>query len=202
MTSPLEHAVRIQAARGTGQDRAAVFEYADRLVIALADGAGGTGNGAVAAQAIVDAVGAVGDATPDWSTLLEALDADGERLGSGQSTAVIVSLDAMGIVGASCGDSCAWIIGGDEIVDLTEGQRRKPLVGDGGTAFQIRGQLAGGTLLVASDGLWRYAKQSDIARIVQSSDLEPGAQALIDLVRLPNGELQDDVAVVLCRVRR
>jgi hypothetical protein len=60
-------------------------------------------------------------------------------------------------------------------------------------------QLAGGTLLVASDGLLHYARQADIIRIASGEDLQAAARALIDLVRLPNGTLQDDVAVVLCR---
>ena len=46
------HAVRIVPARGAGQDRAAVFEHGEQLVVVLADGAGGTGDGARAAQAI------------------------------------------------------------------------------------------------------------------------------------------------------
>ncbi len=45
-------------------------------------------------------------------------------------------------------------------------QDRKPLVGDGGipVSFQL-GALAGGTLIAASDGLFRYAKREDIVRV-------------------------------------
>lgn len=196
-----EYAIAIQAARGAGQDRAAVFEHVDRLVVALADGAGGTSNGARAAQAIVDAVGAVEDPRQDWCALLEALDGDHQRLRNGQSTAVVLSLDPGGIRGASVGDSGAWVIRGDELIDLTEGQLRKPLLGDGCRPFRVRGLLGGATLLAASDGLWRYARRGDIVRLAQSADLEEAARALVALVRLANGALQDDVAVVLCRSR-
>jgi len=64
-------------ARGAGQDRAAVFEHGEQLVVVLADGAGGTGDGARAAQAIVDAAG---NATQDWSAFLDTLDTKLEGL--------------------------------------------------------------------------------------------------------------------------
>ena len=191
------HAVRIVPARGAGQDRAAVFEHGERLVVALADGAGGTGDGARAAQAIVDAAG---NATQDWSAFLDTL--DGKLEAVGQSTAVVLSIDAGTVVGASCGDSGAWLIRGEDIVDLTESQVRKPLVGAGCRPVGFTCELAAGTLLVASDGLFRYAMRDDIARISRSPDLETAAHALTDLVRLANGGLQDDVAVVLCRAAR
>jgi len=49
-------AVEIRAAARAGQDRAVVIERPDGVVIALADGAGGTGAGAESAQAVIDAV--------------------------------------------------------------------------------------------------------------------------------------------------
>lgn len=195
----LSYAVELAATQHGGQDRARVIEVGDDLIVALADGAGGTGNGATAAQAIVDAVGA--DSIADgWYALLEVLDCDTRRLGNGQSTAVIVSILGGVLSGASVGDSGAWLLQGTNVVDLTQGQQRKPLVGDGCAPWRIPPtRLDGGTLLVASDGLLRYGKPLDIIRIASSEDLQAAAQALIDLVRLPNGTLQDDVAVVLCR---
>ena len=196
------YVVEIAAARGSGQDRARAFAHGDDLVIALADGAGGTGNGATAAQAIVNAVGAVGPGV-DWCGLLADLDLDGKRLGHGQSTAVVLLISSSGISGSSIGDSGAWLIAGTEVLDLTDGQARKPLVGDGCNPFRVAAPpLVDGTLLVASDGLLRYAKRSDIARIAGGPDLAAAARALVDLVRLPNGEFQDDVAIVLCRRQR
>jgi serine/threonine protein phosphatase PrpC len=193
------HVVELVATRGTGDDRACVCTVEGGIVIALADGAGGTGNGAQAAQAIVDAASASHLAT-DWCALLSNLDEDGTRLGHGQSTAVALSLSASGIAGASVGDSGAWIITAADVIDLTVGQTRKPLVGSGCFPYAIAGApLGSGTLVVASDGLLRYAKQHDIARIARGPDLAAAARALVELVRLPNGSLQDDVAIVLCR---
>jgi serine/threonine protein phosphatase PrpC len=56
-----------------------------------------------------------------------------------------------------------------------------------------------GTLLLASDGLFKYARRADIARIATGPDLEVTAAELIENVRLRSGDLQDDVSVVLCR---
>lgn len=196
---PFAYVVEIATARHNGDDRARVFAPEGGIVVALADGAGGTGNGARAAQAIVDAAGAL-CLTPDWSALLADLDQDCTRLGHGQSTAVLLSISASGISGASVGDSGAWVITGADVVDLTAGQHRKPLVGEGCLPFRVTAPpLGGGTLLVASDGLLRYAKQTDIARIANGPDLRASARELVDHVRLPNGSLQDDVAIVLCR---
>ena len=136
----------------------------------------------------------------DWSALLVDLDGDAKRLGGGRSTAVIVSITGAGLGGASVGDSGAWLLSGSTVVDLTAGQMRKPLVGSGCAPLDIAsGPLGDATLLVASDGLLRYAKQRDIARIAIGPDLATAARALVDLVRLPRGGLQDDVSVVLCR---
>lgn len=88
-----------------------------------------------------------------------------------------------------------------EAVNLTAGQVRKPLVGDGGavpTSFTAR--ASGGTLIVATDGLWKYIKHTRIAEIATMRPLEVAVAALVDGVRLRSGGLQDDVAIVMCEV--
>jgi serine/threonine protein phosphatase PrpC len=117
------HAVEVIAARGAGQDRAEVFTRGDGMVVALADGAGGTGNGAIAAQAVVDAVGAAGPGT-DWAALLATLDRDSRRLRGGQSTAVVLEISGAAISGASVGDSGAWLITVPS-AGVTDGSRRR-----------------------------------------------------------------------------
>ena len=49
----------------------------------------------------------------------------------GQITAVLVAVTAEGVVGASVGDSEAWIVRVDDVVKLTDGQQREPLLGTG-----------------------------------------------------------------------
>lgn len=192
------HATEICPRRGTGQDRVSVSSARDRVVIALADGAGGTAGGERAANAVIDAVAAA--QVDDWTAVLTELELDPDRLGPGQTTAVVVTVTRDGIRGASAGDSGAWVIRGDEIEDLTRAQHRKPLIGDHSIAIPFQaGPLAGGTLLVASDGLLRFARPEAIARVVSGPDLAAAARALVELVRLPSGEVPDDVAIVLCR---
>ena len=89
-----EYVIKIQSMRGEGQDRAAVFERDDGgLTIALADGAGGTSNGDLAAQAVLDTVQVLAGSDADWSVILQTLDRDTGRLHGGQTTAVVVVPD-------------------------------------------------------------------------------------------------------------
>lgn len=192
------HAAEVFPRRGEGQDRVSVSSTRDRVVIALADGAGGTAGGERAANAVIEAVAAA--QSDDWISILTELELDPDRLGPGQTTAVVATVTRDGIRGASAGDSGAWVIRGGAIEDLTRGQQRKPLIGDHSVALPFQGgPLAGGTLLVASDGLFRYAPADAIARVAAGPDLAAAVRELAALVRLPSGELPDDVAVVLCR---
>ena len=94
----------------------------------------------------------------------------------------------------------AWLVRDREVVELTENQIRKPLLGDGAVLTTFTSdRLDGDTLLVASDGLWRYAKREAIVDALRGDNLATTATSLVELVRLPNGELQDDVAVVIVR---
>lgn len=97
---------------------------------------------------------------------------------------------------------------GDVVIDLTGRQRRKPLLGSGAavpvgfSATWTAGfstTWTPGTLLIATDGLFKYAPARRVAEIARGADLAAAAEALVEQVRLPSGGLQDDVAVVLCR---
>ena len=203
---PFEHAVAVESYWPVGQDRADVFHVGDALVVVVADGAGGIAGGAEAADAVVAAVREAVEAGVDlrprpWSDLLVALDR--RMLASpeiGESTAVVVAVSPEGVAGSSVGDSAAWIAAPDRLLDLTAYQARKPFLGTG--AARAVGFAAGplaGTLLVASDGLVKYDSREDIARTARGEDLASAAATLIQQVRLPSGQLQDDVAVVLVR---
>src|SRR5262249_7289847 len=99
--------------------------------------------------------------------------------------------------GASVGDSGAWLI--DPFVDLTSAQKRKPLIGSGRACPVPFASPFAGTLLLASDGLFKYAAQSRIRQLAAHPELERIPEMLVDAVRLPSGNLQDDVAVMICR---
>jgi serine/threonine protein phosphatase PrpC len=114
-------------------------------------------------------------------------------------TGVVLTITSQGVVGASVGDSGAWVIRADDYIDLTSCQHRKPLLGSG------RAMVVGfsqpsitGTLLVASDGLFKYAKAESICQTVRENGLQEAPECLVSLAKLRSGELQDDVAIALC----
>ncbi len=198
----------VNVASGTrSQDRVTVDEVGDALLIVLADGAGGMAGGAAAADAFIntravwdprDALESGGRAAVAW---IEAIDRALSRSAhGGECTGVVVVVHGDVIAGAGVGDSCACVCSGEGIVDLTEFEQRKPLVGSGrAVAVPFVGRMNGGRLLVASDGLWKYAARERIAAIAGESDVEDAARRLVDMVRLRTGGLQDDVSIALVR---
>lgn len=193
-----------------GEVRVVLFEREDALFVVIADGAGGLAGGGIAAELLIEVVrGTVvrpgfDPLRPDsWLELLAdadvALEADPH---AGETTAVAMAVSNRGVIGASAGDSGAWIIGADAVDDLTAGQYRKLRLGSG-RALPVsfsRAKLEG-TLLVATDGLFNFARAERIAAVVGRADLEQAVHELVRLARLPSGGLQDDVGVVLVRGR-
>jgi serine/threonine protein phosphatase PrpC len=191
---------------GRGEDRLLVEHLADRTLLVVADGAGGTGRGAAAAQAVCDA--AVSEfrrssGSEPWDHRLRRFDArvrDGGR--GGTSTAVALEVLAGQVCGASVGDSGAWLVSDDGITDLTELQAVKPLLGSGAAEPVAFGPVPlRGRLIVATDGLFKYARRERIASVAKTGSLEEAAASLLDIVRLQSGRLQDDVGLLICEDR-
>ena len=184
------------------QDRLGVFPLPSGATLVVADGAGGSGGGAAAAEAVVAGVAAA-LATPDassWAALLSRVD---QELPSGETTAVVLRVDGDRIFGASVGDSGAWLIDGaaGRCTDLTAAQERKPLIGSRcASPATFAGPLGASTLLMASDGLLKYARLEAIMEVVAGAEFAAIPRRLIDLVRLRSGALPDDVAVIVARL--
>lgn len=187
------------------EDRAATYPTPTAHLLVVADGAGGTGDGAHAADAVLAAVlAAATTAAPPLTSaaacaaLLTHLDSTLRR---GETTAVLAVILGDTIHGASVGDSGAWLIDPHGAIhDLSEHQRRKPLLGSGrATAIPFTAPLDSSTLLLATDGLFNYCPRDRIAALATSPDLEGLATRLCDLPRLRSGALPDDIAVVLAR---
>ena len=164
VTSKIENSTR-------GEDRAVVRLDRDRLLVVVADGAGGTSAGAAAAEAVCDAVlkePAV--STEGWTDLLREIDLALSRSRTGGlSTAVVVEVHGWTLWGASVGDSAAWLVRHSEVVDLTERQQRKPLIGSGDSKPTPFGPVPlDGRLLVASDGLFKYVRRAEIQQFVSA----------------------------------
>ena len=191
-----------QAYREKCEDRVAVFSHQERTVVVVADGAGGTGAGDVAALAVVREIESeylnIHSAT-EWALLLRQIDC---RIGDGETTAVVVDIRPIGIAGASVGDSCACTVTDGIISDLTANQKRKPLLGSGMAepiGFVCPPLL--GLLLVGTDGYFNYAKPNAILAAVAKSDFQTLPRRCIDMVRLPSGDYWDDIGIVAVRQR-
>jgi len=185
------------------QDRVNVMEFDDGVVIVVADGAGGIGGGDLAAETVIREVTASASMTRDaeaWCGLLRQID---HRVGVGESTCVVVAVSQRGIVGASVGDSQAWLIADGKLENLTAGQIRKPLLGSGdavpvGFTHDSRPSL----LLVATDGFCNYVRREKLLKEILWIDFAVLVRKLVEMVRLPSGELWDDVGIVACRPRQ
>ena len=187
------------------QDRVATAANEKGFIIVLADGAGGFGDGALVAQFIVDkAIEAFNErilvGSSECASFLAKLDqlliAQGEQ---GESTAVILVVESNSILGASVGDSGALLIRHNKsVIELTDHQHRKPLMGTGRANPIAFGEVfLEGTILVASDGLLKYTSLEAIKSIVTTNAIDDIANRLVDLVRLRNNVLSDDTTVVV-----
>jgi PPM family protein phosphatase len=197
-------AVRTVASAGHGgDDRVLVLPWHDGVAIVVADGAGGTGGGGLAADAAIASLRATLErpGPPSLTGALASADAQITALAhGGQTTAAVATLSGGRIVGASVGDSEAWLLANKTSTVLTEHQVRKPLLGSGiARPVSFHATCSAGTLLLGSDGLFKYTSAAKIRAVAAGPDLEVAADELLALVRLRSGVYQDDVAVVLCR---
>jgi serine/threonine protein phosphatase PrpC len=184
-------------------DRVSVIPFADGVVLAVADGAGGTGAGEQAAETVIrelTASASLDHTSESWCRVLRQIDC---RIGAGESTGVVLSVSRQGLVGASVGDSQAWFIVQDELVNLTTRQVRKPLLGSGSAdPVGFTHPTSQGLLLVMSDGFGNYVQREKLLTEIHWLDFVTLASKLVEMVRLPSGELWDDVGLIACRPRR
>ncbi len=174
-------------------------------MIIVADGAGGITHGGAAADAVVGLVRGRAHELADVEDCIELLlkaDHIVEATG-GETTAALLVVDDNGIYGASSGDSEAWVIREDGTIDdLTAKQHKKRRLGSGRAlpvGFERSGFLRG-SMVVGSDGLFRYAREEAIVDVVlRAGTPDEVGDGLVDLVRPGSGELLDDVAVVVLR---
>lgn len=197
---------QIRASGRVGEDCAEVFRCGDSTVFALADGAGGVSGGLRAAESFIAFVREQIDTDRfdcvDVVTLLNGANAKiMDDAAAGETTAIIVIVKNDKIIGASAGDSEVWMFGATDSVQLTRRQARSRRLGMADAHPVAFGPVEfDGTLVIASDGLWKYLDISRIQQIALNQPLDVAADELVDAVRLRSGALQDDVAIILCRV--
>ncbi len=187
------------------QDRAEIIPLGGRTLLVVADGAGGLSGGAQAADLFLRTVR---ESAPrlhtaeDCRQLLGEIDQQlAQAPECGETTGILVVMDISSIFGASVGDSAGWLFAPDRAEELTRGQCRKPFLGSGEAfAGGFTLGLTEGTVVVATDGLWKYTSLERIQQQVCSAAGADLATQLAELVRLRSGAFPDDVAVVTCRI--
>lgn len=210
MPSPTIKIAQRCIASGSGQDRIFVRAFDDVAIVAVADGVGGRAGGAEAAQIVVEEAAKIAqsvrnprdaDFWADWLTEIDLwLDSDAE---AGETTAVIAAIGADFVAGAGVGDSSVWLIGANDWHDLTENQNRKPFLGLGAASpVPFSARCNGQTLLLATDGLTKYADWERLVQVARGREIEAAADELVSAVRLPSGGFFDDVSCILCRVEK
>jgi len=188
------------------QDRGIVIQDRTRVVLCVADGAGGRSGGMEAASMAVELI-------RESASLLSNADSCAEFLRkmdvaisgdsvAGETTCAVAVVTPKEIFGASVGDSGVWLIlENGTHVDLTHGQQRKPFIGSGSAwAVPFRDQLEDGLLLLATDGLLKYTSTERIVETCRLHPTELAAQRMIELVRYPSGALPDDVTLILTKL--
>ena len=203
----------VRGEKQENEDRVGVCEAHDALVLVVADGVGGRPGGGAASRRAVEIVrkAVTGERPNDEAQIWAERVAGIDRLlsrdkAAGETTLVIAAITGgrvPRIVGASAGDSGAWLVTAAGVEDLTRRQAPKPYVGSS-AALPVPFDAAWneGTLLLATDGLFKYADRARILETVRGLDLEAAAQNLVELVRLPGGAFQDDIGILLCRRER
>jgi PPM family protein phosphatase len=204
MRSPFVHWRMLASDRKSSEDRAEVFERGDDLVIVVGDGAGGMRGGALASAALVETARAVAEnPTLDvhdpglWTVLLEEADGTLAAKMAGETTAVVVVVGPTGVTGVSLGDSEAWVITARSIDDLTRSQERLRMGSGRAVPVSFQRRSLDGVLLVATDGLFKYASPGRIASTVRAGEVSRAPERLAALVQLPSGSFQDDVGIVV-----
>jgi serine/threonine protein phosphatase PrpC len=200
-------AVATASHRSHSEDRLLVLNTKDAWILGLADGAGGFSGGACAAEMFVAGVQSA-CARPDldlrsaeaWSKLLADLDHQiAQAPEAGETTGIAMIVTTAALIGASCGDSEAWLFAADSHEELTGNQVRKPRLGSGRAEPRGFRATAHGILLMASDGLFRHAKADDVARTTLA-DPSRAPAALVGLLKTQHRKLPDDVAIIVAHL--
>ena len=198
--------LRTEAGNPENQDRGMIKDLGGKLVLCIADGAGGRTGGREAAAKAVRWVWERAISLIDANACLNALQQMDEAIerdiDAGETTCVIAVVEEGIVYGASVGDSGAWIVNPNGIIDLTKDQVRKPFVGSGSicpVAFMLTCKH-GDHLMLATDGLLKYTSPSRIGEVCQLNDVQQIPDRLIDLVRNRSGALPDDTTVISLRI--
>lgn len=203
VTGILSLASGVASDRAIPEDAVRVLQTDELVAFVVADGAGGLGGGARAARLVVEAFektisrGSSNGATPEmWCEFLLRLDAEVLRdSDAGESTAVVAVVRDNEVVGASVGDSEAWVVGSDDTWEIITSAQHKSRLGSGrASPVGFRTTVRNGILLAATDGLFHAARADAIRAALLGA---PTPEKLVASARSRSGKLYDDVGVVV-----
>lgn len=172
------------------------------------DGQGGQFGGAAAAQTAVArcidlALGYSVKQLLDrltWREILGAADeAVSDNAEAGFTTLIGLCVAQGKVCGASCGDSAALLVSDNQHTVLTERQRKNSPVGSG-EAFPaaFTADFVDSTLLVMSDGVWRYIGDEAIAQLCTTRQRQELVFSLRQMQMQQNGgKLPDDFSIIV-----
>jgi serine/threonine protein phosphatase PrpC len=84
------------------------------------------------------------------------------------------------------------------VINLTQHQQRKPILGSGDTEpVPFRQPVVPGILLLATDGLLKYTSTEKIISVCRENPVALAAPRLLELVRYPSGAYPDDVTFIM-----
>jgi len=198
--------MQTEAGNRQNQDRGVIISHGSMQVLPVADGAGGISGGGEAAELAVAFARqnvALLDTSAGCISVLHQMDrAVAQARDAGETTCVLAVISEEQVFGASIGDSGAWLITEESFVNLTQGQSQKPFIGSGSARAVgfAQPRMTGEYLLLATDGLLKYAQADRIAAACRAWVDEPSVPRLIELVRYPSGALPDDITYVLARL--
>ena len=182
----------------------------DAVLVTLADGQGGQPGGGPAARLASALALEMGQTLSldrvrtglGWNKLLRQVDDQVSRdKRSGYCTLISLLIEPNHLVGASAGDSAVVAFTPSHgMVELTAGQRKNPPVGSGMAIFTpfVQQLTSPWTVLVMSDGVWKYSGWDAIRHLDWR---QPGA-SIIQYLRDKAGlagcdRLQDDFTLVV-----
>lgn len=198
--------IQTVAGNPENQDRGLIQHDGPRIILCVADGAGGRSGGAEAASMAVKLIRENAFLLGNGNSCVEALRKMDEAIAkdsiAGETTCALAIVTPEEIFGASVGDSGVWWIPENgNYLNLTHAQQRKPFIGSGDAwPVPFHHLTQPGSLLLATDGLLKYTSAENIIGTCREHPAELGAKRLIELVRYPSGGLPDDVTVILTKL--